>query len=75
MGAMDDRARSGGEISPEEDDEFTVSQDTEFDESEPAEVDEERSIDDGAVDERSGLDAERRVDFADDPTIPPPAAE
>ncbi len=75
MGAMDDRARAGGESSPEEDDEFTVAQDTEFDETEPAEVDEERPIDDGAVDEQAGIDAERRVDLADDPIAAPPASD
>lgn len=75
MGAMDDRAHAGGEISPEEDEDFTVAQDTEFDEAEPVETDEDRPIDDGAVDEQPGLDAERRVDLADEPTTAAPPAE
>ncbi|MDR5701353.1 hypothetical protein [Agromyces aerolatus] len=72
---MDERAQAGGEISPEQDDDFTVAQDTEFDEAEAVEADEERSIDDGAVDEQPGIDAERRVDLSDDPTVAPPAGE
>jgi hypothetical protein len=75
MGGMDERARTGGDVSPEEDDEFTVSQDTEFDEAEPAETDEERPIDDGAVDDVPGIDAERRVDLAEEPTAAPPTAD
>lgn len=76
MGDMHDRTRAGGAASPEQDDEFTVSQDTEFDEGEAAgtaEIDEERPLDDGAVDDVPGIDAERRVDVAEEPAAPPAA--
>jgi len=69
MVAMDDHARVGGGISAEDEDDFTVAQDTEFDE--PVEVavavDDDRPIDDGALDDVPGIDAERRVDLAEEP--------
>ncbi|MBT2500555.1 hypothetical protein J7E25_15765 [Agromyces sp. ISL-38] len=65
---MDDLARAGAGVSPD-DDEFTVAQDTEFDEpdtaAEPADGD-ERTIDDSLDDEVPGLDSERRVDLSDE---------
>jgi hypothetical protein len=49
------------------DDDFTVSQDTEFDElDDDAADDDERPIDDSLDDEVPGVDAERRVDLAEE---------
>jgi hypothetical protein len=62
---MDDIAGAGADIVPEDDD-FTVAQDTEFDEPGEARDDDERVLDDSLVDEPPGLDAERRVDLADE---------
>ncbi|KQZ07437.1 hypothetical protein ESP57_16230 [Agromyces fucosus] len=62
---MDGLAGVGDGVSPDED--FTVSQDTEFDEPGDVADDDERSIDDSLDDEVPGVDAERRVDLADDP--------
>ncbi|RZS67717.1 hypothetical protein EV187_0138 [Agromyces ramosus] len=62
--AMDDLAGADA-ISPD-DDEFTVAQDTEFDEDEPASDDDHRPLDDSLADEVAGIDAERRVDLADE---------
>jgi hypothetical protein len=69
---MDDRTAEGGGISPADDDEFLVAQDAGFDElglddGEPADDDAERPVDDGSVDDLTGLDAERRVDLTDEP--------
>ena len=61
---MDGLAGAGDSVSP--DDDFTVSQDTEFDELEDAADDDERAIDDSLDDEVPGVDAERRVDLADE---------
>jgi len=61
---MDDLAGAGA-ISPD-DDEFTVAQDTEFDEDELASDDDHRPLDDSLADEVAGIDAERRVDLADE---------
>ncbi|MFC9561289.1 hypothetical protein [Agromyces sp. NPDC056965] len=61
---MDGLAGAGDGVSP--DDDFTVSQDTEFDEPDDVADDDERSIDDSLDDELPGVDAERRVDLADD---------
>lgn len=65
---MDDRARAGGDVAPEDD--FTVAQDTEFDEAEPPAVDEERDLDDSLVEDAPGIDAERRVDVSGEPQQP-----
>lgn len=62
---MDGLGRAGDGVSP--DDDFTVSQDTEFDEPGDVADDDERSIDDSLDDEVPGVDAERRVDLADEP--------
>jgi hypothetical protein len=62
---MDDLAGAGA-ISPDDDDEFTVAQDTEFDEDELASDDDHRPLDDSLADEVAGIDAERRVDLADE---------
>ena len=62
---MDDIAGAGADIVPEDDD-FTVAQDTEFDEPGEARDDDERALDDSLDDEPPGLDAERRVDLADE---------
>jgi hypothetical protein len=62
---MDDRAGHGADIAPEDDD-FTVSQDTEFDEPDEARDDDDRPLDDSLADEPPGIDAERRVDLADE---------
>lgn len=61
---MDGLAGAGDGVTP--DDDFTVSQDTEFDEPDDIADDDERSIDDSLDDELPGVDAERRVDLADD---------
>lgn len=61
---MDDLA--GADVTPEDDDEFTVAQDTEFDEDELAVDDDHRPLDDSLEDEVPGIDAERRVDLPDD---------
>ena len=66
---MDDIAGAGAEIAPEDDD-FTVAQETEFDEPDEARDDDERVLDDSLDDEPPGIDAERRVDLADE-DIPP----
>jgi hypothetical protein len=66
---MDDIAGAGAEIAPEDDD-FTVAQETEFDEPDEARDDDERALDDSLDDEPPGIDAERRVDLADE-DIPP----
>ncbi|WP_350347073.1 hypothetical protein ABIQ69_10525 [Agromyces sp. G08B096] len=63
---MDDLARAGAGVSPDDDDDFTVAQDTEFDEVEPAPTDDERPVDDALADEVPGIDAERRVDLGDE---------
>ena len=60
---MDDLAGAG--VTPE-DDEFTVAQDTEFDEGELAFDDDDRAVDDSLGDEVPGIDAERRVELADE---------
>ena len=62
---MDDIAGAGADIAPEDDD-FTVAQDTEFDEPDEARDDDERPLDDSLDDEPPGIDAERRVDLADE---------
>ena len=62
---MDSLGGAGDGVSP--DDDFTVSQDTEFDEPGDVADDDERSIDDSLDDEVPGVDAERRVDLADEP--------
>jgi hypothetical protein len=62
---MDDLAGAGA-ISPDDDDEFTVSQDTEFDEDELAADDDHRPLDDSLAEEVAGIDAERRVDLVDE---------
>ena len=62
---MDGLGGAGDGVSP--DDDFTVSQDTEFDEPGDLAADDERSIDDSLDDEVPGVDAERRVDLADEP--------
>ena len=61
---MDGLAGAGDSVSP--DDEFTVSQDMEFEELDDVADDDERSIDDSLDDEVPGVDAERRVDLADE---------
>ncbi|MFB6611623.1 hypothetical protein ACFCVO_14950 [Agromyces sp. NPDC056379] len=61
---MDGLAGAGDGVTP--DDDFTVSQDTEFDEPDDVADDDERPIDDSLDDEVPGVDAERRVDLADD---------
>jgi len=66
---MDDIAGAGEDIAPEDDD-FTVAQETEFDEPDEAHDDDERVLDDSLDDEPPGIDAERRVDLADE-DIPP----
>ena len=53
-----------GAVSP--DDDFVVAQDTEFDEDELASDDDHRPLDDRLADEVAGIDAERRVDLADE---------
>ena len=62
---MDDIAGAGADIAPDDDD-FTVAQDTEFDEPDEARDDDERPLDDSLDDEPPGIDAERRVDLADE---------
>jgi hypothetical protein len=62
---MDDLAGADA-ISPDDDDEFTVAQDTEFDEDELASDEDHRPVDDSLADEVDGIDAERRVDLADE---------
>lgn len=64
---MDDLAGADA-ISPD-DDEFTVAQDTEFDEDEPASDEDHRPLDDSLADEVAGIDAERRVDLADERSV------
>lgn len=69
---MDGLAGAGDRVSPDDDitvsdDDFTVSQDTEFDEQSDVADDDERTIDDSLDDEVPGVDAERRVDLADEP--------
>ena len=71
---MDGLAGAGDGVSPEDDftvpdDDFTVSQDTEFDEPGDVADDDERTIDDSLDDEVPGVDAERRVDLADEPGV------
>jgi hypothetical protein len=66
---MDDIAGAGAEIAPEDDD-FTVAQETEFDEPDEARDDDERVLDDSLDDEPPGIDAERRVDLADEDIVP-----
>ncbi|HZW41149.1 MAG TPA: hypothetical protein VFE99_02515 [Agromyces sp.] len=66
---MDDIAGAGAEIAPEDDD-FTVAQETEFDEPDEARDDDERVLDDSLDDEPPGIDAERRVDLADEDIAP-----
>ncbi|WP_395243554.1 hypothetical protein ACGGZK_15680 [Agromyces sp. MMS24-K17] len=65
---MDDRAKAGEGVA--EDDDFTVAQDTEFDEAEQVASDEERPLDDSLVEDRPGIDAERRVDVSGEPQQP-----
>ncbi|WP_448809535.1 hypothetical protein [Agromyces bauzanensis] len=62
---MDDLA--GADVTPEDDDEFTVAQDTEFEEEELAVDDDHRPVDDSLEDEVPGIDAERRVPLPDEP--------
>jgi hypothetical protein len=71
---MDGLAGAGDRVSPDDDitepdDDFTVSQDTEFDEPGDVADDDERTIDDSLDDEVPGIDAERRVDLADEPGV------
>ena len=61
---MDGLAGAGDGVTP--DDDFTVSQDTEFDEPGDVADDDERTVDDSLDDELPGVDAERRVDLADE---------
>lgn len=63
---MDDRAGAGDDA----DHDFTVAQDTEFDEPDEPHDDAERDLDDALVDEPPGIDAERRVDLADESVAP-----
>jgi hypothetical protein len=51
----------------DDDHDFQVAQDGEFEEPEVATDDDERGLDDAAIDDVTGIDAERRVPGLDEP--------